>query len=251
MARTKPVGACVPGRDGAMQWRTSSRWVRPRMPALHCSRPSPRGDGTLDLGAVNQGGATITAVGSLTGNADVLDITLGTAAGANTTGGTVNTTNFETVNITSLGGASAMTGLAMAPVAGTTVNVLGNFGADLGNVAASNIDASGLTLAGATAAGLTVTATTAAKITGSGGVDNITGSAQADVIMGGAGADQIRVVADGGTVAHQTAVTLITSAADSFVTTVAALSTTADTVFIEDVAAVAANNYTMSQHLKN
>lgn len=222
------------------------------------------GTGTLDLGTVNQGGATITAVGSLTGNADVLDITLGTATVANTTGGTVNTTNFETVNITSLGGASAMTGLAMAPVAGTTVNVLGNFGANLGNVAASNIDASGLTLAGATAAGLTVTATTAAKITGSGGVDNITGSAQVDVIMGGAGndiiiggggndvitggagADQIRVVADGSTVANGTAVTLITSAADSFVTSVATLANTADTVFIEDVAAAAANNYTIT-----
>ncbi|WP_323011854.1 hypothetical protein [Castellaniella sp.] len=85
-------------------------------------------------------------------------------------------------------------------------------------------------------------------IDGGKGNDTIIGGGGNDVITGGAGADQISLVATrlGNTVAHGTAVTLITSAADSFVTTVSTLANTADTVFISDVAAVALNNYSIT-----
>lgn len=221
------------------------------------------GTGTLDLGTTDQttASATISATGSLTGTADILNVTLGNATTANTNGGTIAATNIETINVTALGGAGGAQGISMAPLAGTTVNFLGSFGGSYGTVTASTIKADALTLTGATAAGVTLTAGSASSITGSGGIDNITGSAAADVINGGAGndiiiggggndvinggagADVIGLVAAAGSVAVGTAATVVTSAADSFIGTGLSL-TNADTIRIDDVAA--AGTYTIT-----
>lgn len=219
------------------------------------------GTNSLSIGAADQTGDTLNVVGNLSSTTDVLDVSLGTAAAANTNGGTISATNLETINVTALGGNGGAAAITLAPLAGTAVNFLGSFGGNYGTVTAATIKADALTLAGATAAGVTLTAGSAASITGSGGVDNITGSAAADVInggagndiivggggndviTGGAGADNIGLVASAGTVAAGTAATVVTSAADSFIGTGSSL-VNADTIRIADVAA--AGTYTIA-----
>lgn len=215
------------------------------------------GIGSLNLGTTDLTGDTIAAVGNLASSTDVLNITLGSATAANTTGGTVATTNFETINVTTLAGTGGMTAISTSPTAGTTVNLLGSQGGNYGTVTASAIFANALTLTSATATGVTLTAGVATSFTGSGGIDVITGSAAADVLRGGAGADTLigaggndllvggtgadilALIADtGATVVNGTAVTVSTSAADSFIGAASSL-TNADAIRLDDVATAA------------
>ena len=212
------------------------------------------GAGSLNLGTTDLTSDTINATGNLASDADTLNITLGSSSTANTAGGTVATTNFEVINVTTLGGTGGMAAISTSPTAGTTVNFVGSQGGNYGTVTAATINAGGLTLSSATATGVTLTAGTASSVTGSGGVDAITGSSSADTLRGGAGADTIigaggndllvgglgadtlALIADtGATVVTGTAVTVSTSAADSFIGAASSL-TNADAIRLDDVA---------------
>lgn len=189
------------------------------------------GTGTLEFGIVDQEEVTFTANGNLASTSDVLNVTLGSTTAGISDFGLLVVNNFETVNVTVQGGTATGNSIAMAPIPGTTLNVLGSFGSDLGTVTAATINASGMTLASATTTGVTLTAGTAAIVTGSGGVDTITGSSGADRLQGGAGNDTLTTnggadVLVGGAGADTLnmsdaaagyAITVVTSAADSFI----------------------------------
>jgi S-layer protein len=197
----------------------------------------PAGTGTLEFaGAIDQEESTFTANGNLVSTSDVLNITAGSSAAAAAGYAQINVNNIETVNVTLLFGAmttaASIDGIAVSPAAGSTINLLGEYGSAFGTLTASTINASGLTLTASTATGATLTAGTAANVTGSGGVDVLTGSSGADRISGNAGNDTLTTgggadVLVGGAGADQlnfsdsdanTSITVITSAADSYIT---------------------------------
>lgn len=189
------------------------------------------GTGTLEFGTVSQEEVTFTANGNVASTTDVLNITAGSATAANTALGNIVVNNFETVNLTIQGGAATAESITLSPTPGSVLNILGAFGGALGAVSATTINASGMTVS-STANGVTATTLQAATFfTGSGGIDEITGSLGADRIVGGAGADDLVTgggndILQGGlgadtlTMTDQATtatITVVTSAADSFI----------------------------------
>jgi len=220
------------------------------------------GAGTLEIGAIDEEETTLTVRGNLSSDADTLTVTLGSSSTAVTDYGTIASTNFETINIVTQGGAVTGDAVSMSPAAATILNISGTFGGTFGTLTAASINASALALTAVTATGVTLTAGTAARVTGSSGVDVITGSAGADVLIGGSGADTLDAnagndVLNGGagadlyhmdaltTIANGAAVTVISDAAGSYSTSAAA-TTYLDTLTLEDGAAEATYTVTLN-----
>jgi hypothetical protein len=193
------------------------------------------GTGTLELGTTDQEESTFTVNGNLASSSDVLNITMGSSSTAGTGYGLLNVNNFETVNVQFLVGAlsagEANDGITMSPSIGSTVNVTGSFGSAMGVITASTINASALSLTGVTATGVTLTAGIGSYVTGSMGVDALTGSTSADRLVGGSGADTLTTAGGSDTlepglgrdamvmsdVAAAASITVITTAAGSYV----------------------------------
>lgn len=219
------------------------------------------GTGTLELGATDQEETSLVVNGNLASLDDILNVTVGSSTAAITDIGTITANNFETVNVIIQGGAvTAGDAIAVSPSAGAVINVSGAFGGVLGTLTAPTINASGVVLANVTDTGVTLTAGTAARVTGSNGIDVLNGSSGADILIGGSGADSLDGndgndvfspglgadtidIDEGTTVASGTAATVIADVTGSY-STASAATTYLDTLVLQD--AVAEGTYTVT-----
>jgi len=143
---------------------------------------------------------------SSTSTSDALTIDFDRGA-ADTLGGTLTVTDYETVTIVIPDGAltSSGAGITLTPTTGgtATLNITGDNSLIMATsdiITADVIDASGLVMANVTDTGVTMTTETAeaasvgVTITGSNAVDVLFATAAADVISGGSGADTIHAL---------------------------------------------------------
>jgi hypothetical protein len=143
---------------------------------------------------------------SATSTTDALTIDFDRGA-ADTLGGTLAVTDYETVTMVIPDGAltTSGAGITLTPTTGgtATLNITGDSNLIMAAsdiITADVIDASGLVMANVTDAGVTMTTETAeaasigVTITGSNGVDVIFATAAADVLSGGSGADTIHAL---------------------------------------------------------